>query len=229
MLRGFSAKKNLVVVSRASVLFCRSRISLRVGLFVCLVFFCGTGCLGEPVSMAGRLKLASDKIAFVAMPAAAEKKCSEGWCVYTDGFRYFSVSYPETWRVREKIYGMTVAFTAPFTDSSDGFAPSLSVTSENAPSSTSTLEGYYRSSKQNLKVIFPDYLEQKNRSLTVSGEPGRELVYTVSREKLALRVMQIFTVKKGRFYVITATVAQNGGVDSEEEIRTIINSFRFAD
>lgn len=207
-----------------------------IGLSLLFFFLLGTGCGADyfvgsengtlapyPTSASGEV---ASPAANPSTPSRYSASCYEGSCFYQDKIRQFALTYPETWQMREGILGTAVTILSPLKNSDDHFAESLNVITEEV-SPTTTLDGYYTASEENIKNYFSRFKLLKNEPATVGSYPGRMLVYQLSQGSVHLRTTQFFVLKDGRAYIITLTNLQSEPNTLLKEMTAMAKSFQF--
>ncbi len=142
----------------------------------------------------------------------------------------FKMSYPEGWIMQEpeaNSMGMVVGFLAPG-DDVDNAMDYVTVQTESLPAEQKgTLEQYTQSALQNLRSSYPDLKVLAQGDMTFSGQPGQVVVYAITSGQTPFQVMQAFTIKDSRAYIITFNALADRYSEFEDAAKNMINSFEF--
>ena len=113
----------------------------------------------------------------------------------------FSATPPKGWK-QVDAPGVAVAFTAP--TSTAGFATNVNVVVQPA-SADMSLQKYTVATNAALKQVLTDYKLLGSRDITLSGKPGKELMFSGKQGKFTLYFIQNFTLSGGKVYGLTGT------------------------
>ena len=151
--------------------------------------------------------------------------------VYENSTYGFKMSYPQGWRSKEpdaNDLGMVVGFLAPgenidnptsyVTVQMEALPPDQQVTLDNYTSAiTSSLKSAYRSSKL-----------LSRRNITVSGIPGKEILYTMDDGGTPYEILLQYTVQGDKAYVLSYYAPEVSYTQFEDGARALIGSFQFS-
>ena len=145
---------------------------------------------------------------------------------YTNASQGFNLRYPDSWTKRENIQGAVVAVVAP---ASGGFSRNVNVVViPGAPAGTK-LDDILSANRANLAKQIKGLKVLLQRSVSVGGVNGRELVYTGSVSTAGtreLRFKQRYTIQGSKLYVLTQTaLANDTGADAA--LTPVLDSFSF--
>lgn len=156
----------------------------------------------------------------------SERSCSNSVCVYHNSEQHISLQYPESWGVREGLFGTIVSFISPLNGKNDQFSENINVVTENVGSDM-TLDDYYKASEANLKKYFTQFKVIKIDSASLGGSPARIVTYNATQGTVKLHTTQIFSLNSGKAYIVTLSNIQSSPTTFFSDMAKIAGSFTF--
>lgn len=146
--------------------------------------------------------------------------------VFVDADQHVSFAYPNNWTV------MTGVATSPYlvatvTSPDIGeYTPSFNVTKEIIPSDM-TLDVYVAQTMKQLKGVIADFRGGEANSVSIDGQPAREVSFSGYYLSESFSRDQVYTLKDRTIYVMTylAPTAEFSG--NREEIQRAFRTFNF--
>ena len=114
----------------------------------------------------------------------------------------FAVTPPAGWTVTKDVPGVTVAFLGP---RAGGFTTNANVIVQDVPGSVD-LATYTNVSLEQLETLITNYKLVSRSKTTLGGAPAQRLQFQGLQGKQNLYFDQVYTVRRGRAYVVTVTV-----------------------
>ena len=146
---------------------------------------------------------------------------------YKDSIFPLKIQYPSDWNRIQGYRGNIVSFFSPLRNSSDMSSEVVSLAVETLPSKNMTLEEY------TAKGL--DYLMNSNltgfkgiesNATTLGGYPAHKLVYVFSRGGIEIQLMQVYTLKDDRVYIVSYRAAKEQYSDSLATAEKMIASLQ---
>ncbi|MCX6089816.1 MAG: trypsin-like peptidase domain-containing protein [Candidatus Atribacteria bacterium] len=146
---------------------------------------------------------------------------------FTDTQKGFTLKYPNSWTstIQTLMNQEVVAFLAPTDNPQDVFRENLNILIENLPSEMS-LQNYFSLTMDQLKT-FPDVQFRENYDATISGQPGKVLVYSRTLDGKELTYSQVYIIRGIKAYVLTFTAESTQYSHYQPEFQQILSRFHF--
>jgi len=162
-----------------------------------------------------------------ASPATADTtQPTTGFKTYTNSQYGFSIQYPAGWTEGEGVSGTVVSFMSEQSAPTDVFKESANVTTEDLSASGASLAEYIVAANDQIKNAFPNAQVISDTDRQIAGIDGHAITYTAETQGVTLELIQAFTVKDDRAYVITAASTEEDFPQFEEDFNAIIDSFQ---
>ncbi|HLD06206.1 MAG TPA: PsbP-related protein [Candidatus Nanoarchaeia archaeon] len=138
----------------------------------------------------------------------------------------FSIQYPSDWtQGEEKGY---IAFLSPMESSADLFRENINIgVVDMDPANPPTLDEITKSTISAIKTYIADINLVDSSETALSGYPAHKVIYTGKPEGTRdLKLIQIWTLKDNKLYVITFTADVNNYANYLGIINMMFNSFK---
>jgi hypothetical protein len=155
------------------------------------------------------ITLASALAAFVVLGAGCSGsvgtvKNTSNTKIYNNTENSFSVTYPDSWTLKEGVAGTVAAFVSP-QRVDDDFADNITVV---VKPTTATVNDYVASAINSAPKSYDEFKLIKDEPATLGGEEAEMVTYTFTEGDLKPYTREIFAVKNGTLYDITFTAFQ---------------------
>ncbi len=134
----------------------------------------------------------------------------------------FSATPPKGWK-QVDAPGVVVAFTAP--NAVAGFATNINVVVQ-PTSADMSLQKYTVVAQAALKQALTDYKLLGSRDITLSGKPGKELMFSGRQGQYTLYFIQNFVLSGGKVYGLTGTTLLKDKAVLAAPMATFAGGFR---
>ncbi|WP_293912962.1 DcrB-related protein [Deinococcus sp.] len=134
----------------------------------------------------------------------------------------FSATAPKGWKQVDPP-GVVVAFTAP--SATAGFSTNINVAVRPVPANMS-LARYTVVTNAALKQVITEYKLLGSRDITLSGKPGKELMFSGKQGKFTLYFIQNFAFSNGKVYSLTGTTQLEDKAGLAEPMATFARGFK---
>lgn len=139
-----------------------------------------------------------------------------------DGIR---IKYPAGWVKEELQSPSRTLFYSPPESESDTFSEQVNILIDDRFTQPITLDEYEELILDQLKYFFTDYNIISTGETTLANNPALEMVYTATQEKSTAKILQVFTIKNNKVYVITFVSEPREYSDYFGTAQEMINSF----
>lgn len=170
-----------------------------------------------PGTTRNALRLLAPILAFAGLSLAASQ-------TYVNKEQGFSITYPSGWVANDQVPGAIVAFLSP--TSGTGFSTNVNVVAQAAPGSVS-LDAFTNATLKQLGQFVTGYRLISQQKTTLGGVPARQIAYTGQQGKFKLHLVQVFTLRGAKFFVVTLTATESQFKASEAAGMGVIQSFKF--
>jgi hypothetical protein len=144
---------------------------------------------------------------------------------YTNADHGFRIDYPQGWTKVEGTGGAIVGFASPKEEAGDDFQEAVTVTAEDLPSSSITLQQYTDAALGQVKKVITDFDLRESTDATVAGRPGHRIVYTGTQGQSKLEWQQLFTIVGDTAWILTFVAEASTYDRYVATAESIINSF----
>jgi hypothetical protein len=134
----------------------------------------------------------------------------------------FSATAPKGWK-QVSYPGVAVAFTTPTPTA--GFSTNVNVVVQPVPADMS-LARYSVVTQAALKQVITDYKLLGSRDITLSGKPGKEIMFSGKQGKFTLYFIQDFTFSNGNVYGLTGTTQLKDKAGLTAPMATFLGGFK---
>ncbi|HLD06207.1 MAG TPA: PsbP-related protein [Candidatus Nanoarchaeia archaeon] len=136
----------------------------------------------------------------------------------------YSIQYPTDW-IKTEDEG-EIIFLSPLESSSDTFQEKLGIGP--LPGNPNSLAGAFKEYVILLKKI-PGITFVESSNTALAGNPAYKIIFTGKLDGVHnLKVLQVWTVKAGKYYAITYTAEIDRYADYFAAIQTMMDSLRFS-
>lgn len=146
--------------------------------------------------------LSFSSIVYTLPRNAVAQSDTEDFKTYTNTGFGIVIQYPADWSVKEGESGDVVHFYAPLEDASDQFSENVGIRVSNVPAGTS-LTDFTDAFVKELEKIVTDFKIIESTDTTFAANPAHMLVYTTTQGQYKLELLQIYTIKDDKFYLLT--------------------------
>lgn len=164
----------------------------------------------------------------VIVPLLLIVACSRDNLVeYTNIDKGFSISFPKNWEKKEGFLGSTVIAMEPVDEGDGTFRSNVSVVVETVTPGTSKGD-YYKLQLKSLSQLtrqIKDFKLHSNRYVNVSGERGKELIYSYTIGQMRVTILSRAVIKDEKGFIITGTT-QNIS-EFSKKYKKIADTFSF--
>lgn len=162
---------------------------------------------------------------WASAPAMAAPEPDGKFMVYENKVHNFSIQYPIHWKVIEGFMGSVVVFGSPPESPGDKFSENINIVVENLTAHPDmTLAKYEESGLAQLTSIMTDFKLLERRSLTISGVPAKQTIFTCRQGVFQLKLMQTYLLADNKAWVITFAAEEATYREYEKVAKTVINS-----
>jgi len=144
---------------------------------------------------------------------------------YSQDARY-SIAFPTSWDLATDLDETSLAGISPREDQFDFFRENVLVGSFHL-TAAETLDDYFKGNLDYLKQQIPDLEVEKTERTVLDGYDAIRLVYSSTISGTRVKTMQVFAIKEGRGYIITAMAMEPSYENYVKDFHWIIDSFRF--
>jgi len=144
---------------------------------------------------------------------------------YSQDTRY-SVAFPGGWELAQNTDKSSLAGISPQEDESDTFRENVLIGSFKL-TGTDNLDSYFNGNMEYLKEQIPDLEVEETMHIKVDGNDAIKVVYTSTISDTRVKTMQVFMIKDGLGYIITAMAQEAHFGAYAKTFEEVIDSFRF--
>ncbi|TBR58943.1 serine/threonine protein kinase [Westiellopsis prolifica IICB1] len=137
-----------------------------------------------------------------------------------------SIKYPQTWMLSEipdSRTGSLAKFISPKESNSDQYQENV-ILFVNLPANNKKLDEYTRNSITEIKQFFPDAKIISEGKTELAKLPAYQIVYTGKEEGNDVQVLQVWTIKDNRIYLINYTAQVSKYSKYLKSAQTMIHS-----
>lgn len=124
---------------------------------------------------------------------------------YTSKTDWFSLQFPGTWSFQENVYGSSVMFSSPTTET-DKIRENVGITKKPLTKEY-TLDEYFTLTNDELKKQ-PNYAEVENTTIKINDIDAKKTIYKFSSNDTKIQSEQILLIKDKMLYTITYTATE---------------------
>jgi len=192
---------------------------LIIGLALLMVI--SSGCIGESQTTA------TPNPTLTLQPATiTQGETSKYFFVtYENPVEGIRIKYPAGWAKNEEQEPSRISFYSPLESESDMFSEHVNILIDDRFTQPITLVEYEEIILDQLDYFFTDYRIVSTSKTTLANSPAHEMVYTATQEKSTAKILQIFTIKDNKVYVITFGAEPNRYSEYLDIAQEMINSF----
>jgi hypothetical protein len=158
-------------------------------------------------------------------PVMAAPDPGDKFMIYENKVHNFSIQYPLHWKVVEGFMGSVVAFGSPPESPGDKFSENINIAVEDLTAYPDmTLAKYEELGLAQLTSVMTDFKLMERRSLTISGVPAKQAIFTCRQGVFQLKLMQTYLLADNKALVITFAAEEATYREYEKVAKTMINS-----
>jgi hypothetical protein len=144
---------------------------------------------------------------------------------YVNSERGFSIAYPEGWTPVQGAGRAIVGFASPKEGTADQFQENVTVSSEDLPSSSISIDQYTAAALGQVQKVITGFHLESSEDATVAGKPGHRIVYTGTQERFQLRWQQAFTIVGDSVWILTFVAEEDSYDRYVATARSMFDSF----
>lgn len=138
----------------------------------------------------------------------------------------YSIAFPPGWELAADLDPGAIAGISAREDQFDFFRENVLVGSFEL-ATTNNLEDYFKGNLEYLKQQIEDLTVESEERIQLDGQPAIKLVYASTISGTRVKTIQIFMIKEGRGYILTAMAMEPSFDQFKAVFEQIISSFRF--
>ena len=159
---------------------------------------------------------------------ATDQETGDGFLVYENRNHGIKINYPADWQKSENYPGVVVIFMSEKESEEDILQDNLVITKQEfPPEQKETLSNITKASIDYIKTFMTDSNITESKELTLAGSPAHKVVYTMRQGIYPFKIMQIWTIKDNKIYVLTYNAEPDTYDTYLPTIQAMVDSFGF--
>ena len=137
--------------------------------------------------------------------------CGEKFKIYENYAQRVRISYPLSWNIQENVMGAVATFNSAQEGANDRFRENLSIIIQDLGEQKEkvTLKQYTETILGYLPRIIPGVQIVESKEIILSKVPAYRVVCTAQQAEFRLKILQVWTMKNNRTYMLTFTAEEN--------------------
>jgi len=138
----------------------------------------------------------------------------------------YSIAFPAQWELAADLDESSIAGISPREDGQDFFRENVLIGSFDL-TTTDNLDDYFQGNLEYLQRQIGDIEVESQERVEIDGQEAIKLIYSSTISNTRVKTVQVFLLRDGRGYIITAMAMEPAFEAFKEEFGEIIKSFRF--
>ena len=139
----------------------------------------------------------------------------------------FAICFPEDWKMNRENLTSVVMFMSPKTSDADFFQENININVEAPDPPIYSIEEYFQATLNGIRMMMPDAKITYSKNITLSGLPGKHLVYTGKFGDYNLTWNQVYVLKGTEAWIITGTALETSYGSYKPRFEKAISTFTF--